>query len=70
MEDAVDTEKTEQEKKPIIDHMTDLAAKAAGTLAETAVKALATFRRKIGVLGIVADDARKTMTRRGWPGGC
>jgi len=31
---------------------------------------LTTFRRKIGVLGIVADDARKTMTRRGWPGGC
>ena len=30
---------------------------------------LTTFRRKIGVLGIVADDARKTMTCRGWPGG-
>jgi hypothetical protein len=28
-----------QEKKPIIDQMTDLAAAAAGTLAETAVKA-------------------------------
>jgi hypothetical protein len=26
---------------------------------------LATFRRKIGVFGIVGDDARKTKTRRG-----
>jgi hypothetical protein len=29
-----------QEKKPIIDQMTDLAAQAAGVLAETAVKAV------------------------------
>ena len=36
----MDTEKAEQEKKPIIDQMTDLAAEAAGTLAETAVKAV------------------------------
>jgi hypothetical protein len=28
-----------EEKRPIIDQMTDLAAEAAGTLAETAVKA-------------------------------
>jgi hypothetical protein len=46
MEDAVDTEKTKQEKKPIIDHMTDLAAEAAGTLAETAVKAVAKGAKK------------------------
>ena len=45
----MDTEKTQygngqddsppEEKKPIIDQVTDLAAAAAGTLAETAVKA-------------------------------
>ena len=45
----MDTEKTQygngqddsppEEKKPIIDQVTDLAADAAGTLAETAVKA-------------------------------
>ena len=45
----MDTEKTphgngpdnfpSEEKKPIIDQVTDLAADAAGTLAETAVKA-------------------------------
>jgi hypothetical protein len=46
MEDAMDTEKTEQEKKPIIDQMTDLAAEAAGTLAETAVKAIAKRAKK------------------------
>jgi hypothetical protein len=44
----MDTEKTQygngqdnsrpEEKKPIIDQMADLAAEAAGTLAETAVK--------------------------------
>jgi hypothetical protein len=31
------------------------------------VVALATFRRKIGVFRIVADEARKMKTHRGWP---
>jgi hypothetical protein len=55
--DRMDTEKTKQaangqdnaslkEKKPIIDQMTDLAAQAAGMLAETAVKAVAKRARK------------------------
>jgi len=52
----MDTEKTQsgngedssspEEKKPIIDQMTDLAAAAAGVLAETAVKAGANKARK------------------------
>ena len=42
----MDTEKTEREKKPIIDHITDLAAEAAGTLAETAVKAVGKRAKK------------------------
>jgi hypothetical protein len=53
----MDTEKTQfgnghgssppEEKKPIIDQVTDLAAAAAGNLAETAVKAGATAREAI-----------------------
>jgi hypothetical protein len=51
---AMDTEKAntqttdepQAEKKPIIDQMTDLAAKAAGTLTETAVKVVATKAKK------------------------
>ena len=46
MEEAMDTEKTERAKKPIIDQMTDLAAEAAGTLAQTAVKAVAKRAKK------------------------
>jgi hypothetical protein len=46
LEDAMDTEKTEQEKKPIVERMTDLAAQAAGTLAETAVKSIAKRAKK------------------------
>ena len=55
MEDIMDTEKTEQdeEKKPIIDQMTDLAAEAAGKLAETAVEAVAEHSRK--VIGVERD---------------
>jgi hypothetical protein len=37
----MDTEKADNEKKPIIDQMTDMAALAAGNLAETAVRAAA-----------------------------
>lgn len=43
--------KNSSEQKPIIDQMTDLAANAAGVLAETAVKT-------------VADKAKKAAARR------
>jgi hypothetical protein len=62
VEDAMETEKSENEKtesqtvnghdsapdekKPIIDQMTDLAAQAAGALAETAVKTVAKKAKK------------------------
>jgi hypothetical protein len=44
-----DLEKTEtgnRQQKPIVDQMTDLAAQAAGTLAETAVRAVAQRAKK------------------------
>ena len=54
-EGDMDTEKTghigqdnspPENKKPIIDQLTDLAAQAAGTLTETAVKAVAKKAKK------------------------
>jgi hypothetical protein len=44
--DLEKTEAAEQPRKPIVDQMTDLAAQAAGTLAETAVKAVAKRAKK------------------------
>jgi DNA-binding ferritin-like protein len=55
LEDTVDTEKQStnsqndtpfEEKKPVIDQMTDLAAEAVGALAETAVKTVAKKAKK------------------------
>jgi hypothetical protein len=47
LEDAMDTEKTEQaKKKPIVDQITDLAAVAAGALAATAVRSVAKRAKK------------------------
>jgi hypothetical protein len=40
------TETGKRQQKPIIDQMTDLAAQAAGTLAETAVRAVAHRAKK------------------------
>ena len=57
MEDAMDTEKAEQEKKPIIDQITDLAAEAAETLAETAVKAVAKPAKKaVAKIGLTPGE--------------
>jgi hypothetical protein len=44
--DSENTEAAEQPRKPIVDQMTDLAAQGAGTLAETAVKAVAKRAKK------------------------
>src|SRR4051812_10648418 len=41
VQDDLSQEEKKEEKKPIIDQMTDLAAQSAGNLAETAVKAVA-----------------------------
>ena len=46
LEDAMDIEDTPQEKKPIADQMTEIVAQAAGTLAETAVRAVAKRAKK------------------------
>jgi hypothetical protein len=46
LEDAMDTEETPREKKPIAKQITEIAAQAAGTLAETAVRSIANRAKK------------------------
>ncbi|OCK56987.1 hypothetical protein LMTR3_12610 [Bradyrhizobium sp. LMTR 3] len=61
----MDTEKTDNEKKPIIDQMTDMAAEAAGNLAETGVRAAAKKAKQEVAkrLPRTVKKAGKTITR-------
>src|SRR5947199_10701514 len=46
LEDTMDTEKKPDDRRPVADQMTDLAARAAGTLAETVVRAVGKRAKK------------------------
>jgi negative regulator of sigma E activity len=54
----VETTETAKERKPIVDQMTDLAAQAAGALAETAVKVVAKRAKKAAAKRLPAPVKR------------
>ena len=54
-----------EEKKPVIDQMTDLAAEAAGALAETAVKTVAKKAKKaVAINQYISKQTFLDMTTR------